>query len=133
MNSTKNCTAMFFKALITFIFFLSFQLLTLAVLSIVITAPIGAIAIALGGPKLLQKSTGESDSGITEDHPSASGSRRDIEAGKEEETEQPKSQGKAEEMDKEKRKMSGDNGTSESKTAGPEGDGSEKWEQGTDV
>ena len=111
---------------------MSFQLLTLAVLSIVITAPIGAIAIALGGPKLLQKSTGESDSGITEDHPSASGSRRDIEADKEEETEQPKSQGKAEEMKKEK-KMSGDGGASVSKTAGPEGDGSDKWEQGTDV
>ncbi len=63
------------------------QLLTLAVLSIVITAPLGAIAIALGGPKLLQKSTGESDSGITEDHLSAAGSKKDIEAGKEADTE----------------------------------------------
>ncbi|XP_072051345.1 sodium/hydrogen exchanger 9B2-like [Amphiura filiformis] len=59
------------------------QLLTLAVLSIVITAPIGAIAIALGGPKFLQKSSGESDSGITEDHLSAAGSKKDVEACKE--------------------------------------------------
>jgi len=33
------------------------QLLTLAVLAIVVTAPIGAIAISISGPLLLHKST----------------------------------------------------------------------------
>ena len=33
-----------------------FQILTLAVLSILVTAPIGAVAMSITGPKLLQKS-----------------------------------------------------------------------------
>ena len=33
------------------------QLLTVAVLAIVVTAPIGAVAISISGPLLLQKST----------------------------------------------------------------------------
>ena len=38
-------------------FILDLQLLTIAVLSIILTAPLGAIAIVLTGPRLLEKST----------------------------------------------------------------------------
>jgi hypothetical protein len=37
------------------------QILTLAVLSIIITAPIGAAAIAIAGPMLLEQSTREEE------------------------------------------------------------------------
>ena len=37
------------------------QVLTIAVLSIILTAPAGAVAIAVLGPLLLQKSSGESN------------------------------------------------------------------------
>lgn len=49
------------------------KVLTIAVMSILITAPIGAIGIALGGPKLLTKAEkmvkeqGEKDPQITND------------------------------------------------------------------
>lgn len=39
-----------------FLFYFLQQLLTIAVLSIIVTAPIGAIAISLAGPVLLEKS-----------------------------------------------------------------------------
>ena len=43
------------------------QVLTLAVLSIILTAPVGAILIALGGPRLLEKSPQTGD--ISNQHP----------------------------------------------------------------
>lgn len=43
------------------------QILTLAVLSIIVTAPIGAAAIAITGPLLLKKSDREEDCMVPED------------------------------------------------------------------
>nr|XP_006825815.1 PREDICTED: mitochondrial sodium/hydrogen exchanger 9B2-like [Saccoglossus kowalevskii] len=46
------------------------QILTIAVLSIIITAPLGAAAIALSGPRLLNKTTSTSHKLVNQDVPS---------------------------------------------------------------